>query len=163
MPITEISLTAKLLDFLSAGVKWQPQASNADDMRRLLALIEQHSAFYNPYDLEIAGRVASSIREVRKRLGELTLTDGFAREAQALIQLACSDFQARAEKLGADFLRNPDAVYSDMTILTNAGLGFQMQFTTALGELRGLVKIVLEAVRKKGIVIPPGLERGMRE
>ena len=163
MPITEVSVTGKLLGFLSAGLKWQPQASNADDIRRLLSLIEQHSAFYNQYDLEIAGRVASSIRDVRKRLGELVLTDGFAREAQGLIQLACSDFQAKAEKLGARYFGNPEAVYSDRTVLTSTGFGFQMQFTTALGELRGLVKIVLEGVRKKGIVIPPGLERGMSE
>ena len=158
MPVEEVTFGAKLFGFLEASLKWRPGVAN-DDIGTLLGLLEQHSAIYEDYLFELVGKTANSIRELRRSLETMQLSDGFAHEAQGLVRLACADFTAKAEALSAQCFSGSDWIYGDDIRIGDLPPDIANQFTLALGEFRHGVKIVLDTIHRRGVMLPPGLER----
>ena len=160
MPVEEVTLSAKIFDFLEAGLKWQPAVDKPDEIDTLLGAMEQHRAIYEDLLFEIVGKTASSIKELRLQLQAMRPTDGFAREAEGLIQLACADFLSKAEALSLQSgMPSSQAIFADDVRIQDLPPDLSYQFAVALGEFRHAVIIVLDAIQKRGKILPPGLER----
>lgn len=161
MPIEEVSVTAKLWNLIDATVKWEPQSADQQkqELQILLDLLNNHRALFDEYQIEIVGDLVNSIIILRGELEKLKFQDGFATEARGLAQDACMKFQSNVEALSVEYLHDPKAIQQQHTLLVSLNPFCASFLSSYLGELRARVKIVLEAVRRRGVLIPPSLER----
>jgi hypothetical protein len=156
----ELSFAAKLGPFLTATLKYKPGASEKSQMNDLAYLLNEHTALYQIYDLEMASAVANSIKSLRSRLGQFGSgkTD-HVRETAAMFASACAEFQAQIEALSATYSGNSEAIYTqNFNIMNLTPLMYQLGFAKAFGELRATIRVLLlSVIEQYGLKLPPKL------
>jgi hypothetical protein len=159
LPDIKLTISAKLGPFFTASAEIKPTSSAKTEMKDLTYLLDQHTALYQFYEFELAGRVANSIRELRGRLGRFPAKSDHVRETAAMFRAACADFQAKIEFCSGKFTGDPMAIYEDnIGLLQLEPLMYQLEFVEALGQLRATVRILLVAIIERyGLSLPPKL------
>lgn len=126
------------------GVSWNPPASDRDTVRKLLALLEDRRALFNPFPAEVEDHVSSSIQMIR---AECTTTVGALSEKAPGVEhvraigAVCRRFLDEPYPTFDDIMecrRDPDFERDESYGRLRQGTN-PAAFFTALGELRAFI------------------------
>lgn len=137
-------LTGFSLPIVGGGLQWDPPALDRDEVKKLLAFLEDRRALFNPMPMEVEDHVISSLHSIRS---ECTKTVGQLSDA--------SQGQKHVRAIGAACRRFMDDPYPKFDDLTERRRHPRLEeqhsyghmrhgtdpaaFFTALGELRAFV------------------------
>lgn len=118
------------------GVSWIAPEAEVTVVRRIIRYLEDRRVLFNPSELEDPGHCVESVVDIRgfltTELGQLP--DGELAARLAAMRAACRKF--------LDGLRYPDG--RPLRLRMGFGGGFEeWVFVTALGELRGVIGVLI--------------------
>jgi hypothetical protein len=119
------------------GLSWTPPPSERDEVRKLVVLLEDRRALFDPYNVEAVALVEHSVQEIRAELTKALQTIGEtsrAGEPLRTMRAACQRYLSRAPAFR-------DEPYWHRRPRYHGGPGFDEaddDFIMALGELRGV-------------------------
>ena len=120
------------------GVSWNPPVAKVTFARKVIAFLEDRRVLHNPYHMEDLGHCVSSVVEIRQfltaELGNLTKPEGLAANLRAM-RAACRKF--------LDGVGVKDDTHAGSARL---GLAHDWVFTSAIGELRGVIGLHVAAL-----------------
>ncbi|TIM69819.1 MAG: hypothetical protein E5Y52_04485 [Mesorhizobium sp.] len=135
---------------LGFGTSWDISNAERDEVRKLLAFLEDRRVLYVPQNLEVPGEVERSVQEIRKRC-----TDALGIvSARSPCLTAIRSIRAACRR----FLEEPHSNFRNFEPRDYGRFENQLGFFTALGELRTRVGIqIAELASSYEIEIEPEL------
>ncbi|WP_376740480.1 DUF6650 family protein [Mesorhizobium caraganae] len=118
---------------LGFGASWDISNAERDEVRKLLAFLEDRRVLYVPQNLEVPGEVERSVQEIRKRCTDAL---GIVSERSPSLT-AIRSIRAACRR----FLEEPHADFRNYQPRDHGRFPDQLGFFTALGELRTRVGI----------------------
>jgi hypothetical protein len=122
------------------GLSWEAPEAEAAVARRVIRFLEDRRVLYNPSELEQPQHCVMSVIEIRRFLTEQLgdLAEGDLASRLAAIRCACRKF--------LDSSRYPDGRPMSIPHGMFHGGYSEWVFTTALGELRGVVGVLIAEI-----------------
>lgn len=123
---------------LGFGTSWDISNAERDEVRKMLAFLEDRRVLYVPHNLEVPGEVERSVQEIRKRCTDAL---GIVSERSPSLK-AIRAMRAACRR----FLEEPHADFRNYQSRDHGRFQDQLGFFAALGELRSRIGIQIAAL-----------------